>query len=530
MKVIIADDEMHICTLINHLIDWDSLGLTLLGIFGNGIDVLKQFEKEPADILICDIEMPGMSGLELIKNVTENYPACKCIIISGFRNFEYARTAMQYGITNYLLKPIDEEELNKTLKSVISSSKEVRNITSAVREQSIRHGLLDVLLLRVNKDDINAINEKYNYRLHEGLFRMFKVVFTGIDIRSDIMPKIFSIFSEIIKPKLMDFCYEAEIFRLSSSSELVFINYNANSEKFMKPMIDRIFRETITELMAKTQCKFFIGVGMPVNHISHVNISYQSAKYAVCKRMSAKDKLIYYIDYDEFKAFQEEKIDLTPDNRQKLLNIIENIDLQGISKWLDDSFKENERVFCQNPYLIFEFSNKIVNLFILAMDNLEVPVNESDEFMQRISILFDNCISKSAFKERLKNILITEMNNRLSQKKKNMSVYVQQAKNYIDKHYAENITLEHIAEKLYINPVYLSTVFKNETRMNFSKYLTFVRIEKAKEMLRNSEMNLKQVAHSVGYNSTHYFTNRFKSVTGIRPLEYRRLHMHEIGE
>lgn len=93
MKVVIADDEVYVCSLLKHLIDWNGLGLSLAGEYHNGNDVISHFEKEPVDILICDIEMPGLSGNELIKHVATHYPQCKCMVISGFRVFEYARSA-----------------------------------------------------------------------------------------------------------------------------------------------------------------------------------------------------------------------------------------------------------------------------------------------------------------------------------------------------------------------------------------------------------------------------------------------------
>lgn len=111
-----------------------------------------------------------------------------------------------------------------------------------------------------------------------------------------------------------------------------------------------------------------------------------------------------------------------------------------------------------------------------------------------------------------------------------MSAYAQQAKGYIDRHYMENITLEIIAGQLNINPTYLSVVFKNEMKMNYSKYLTMVRMEKAKELLRQCDKNLTQVAHVVGYDRTAYFSNVFKLYAGIKPTEYQRLHQHGIGD
>lgn len=130
----------------------------------------------------------------------------------------------------------------------------------------------------------------------------------------------------------------------------------------------------------------------------------------------------------------------------------------------------------------------------------------------------------------LSAIIQEEMTQRLGEKKQNMIIYAQQAMNYIDKHFAEVITLELIAEKLHISPVHLSVVFKRETGTNYSKYLAGVRVEKSKEFLKQPHMNLSQVANAVGYDSPTYFGNLFRKYTGLRPSEYRRLHQQDIGD
>jgi two-component system response regulator YesN len=124
MKVMIVDDEIRVGNLIKNLIDWERLGLELAGVYQNGFDVLERFQHEPADILLCDIEMPEITGIELIQRISAEYPATKCIIVSGFRNFEYARQAMQYGVDYYILKPIDEDELNNTLSIICKATAE----------------------------------------------------------------------------------------------------------------------------------------------------------------------------------------------------------------------------------------------------------------------------------------------------------------------------------------------------------------------------------------------------------------------
>ena len=116
MKVIIADDEVKVCQLIEHLVDWESLGMEVVSVAHNGIEAVEAVGKYHPDIVITDIRMPGCNGLDLIKETKELLPQVEFIIISGYRHFEYAQTAIRFGVRDYLLKPIKKDELNATLK------------------------------------------------------------------------------------------------------------------------------------------------------------------------------------------------------------------------------------------------------------------------------------------------------------------------------------------------------------------------------------------------------------------------------
>lgn len=530
MKVIIADDEVHICSLLKHVIEWDSLGLVLLGAFQNGQDVLRQFEKEPADILICDIEMPGMNGIELIRQVTNAWPDCECVVVSGFRNFEYARTAMQYGVAHYLLKPIDAGELNGVLKSIVERSQAGPQPPTSISEQSIRMGLLDYLLGGGSGTDLETLNRKYHLHMQPGIFYVLSAVFTDIDIHSDFLPQIMSIFSDIMKQKLMDFCHEAEVFRTSPVSALVLVNYDAGQEKLMHSMLDNALREALTELGGKTQCRCFFGVGIPVQDVAALPESRQSSLSAVCKRYEDANRPIYYAAFLERWDPAGQAIELGHDARSELANAIESIHVPAIQKWTEAQFRHNKKAFDAFPRLAFDFCLAVAELSLSTFDRLDVPVENKTAFRKNAEVLFQNCSSFVGLQKALATVLCDAVTQRLSDKQQNMAVYVQQAMNYIDKHYAETITLEVIAEKLHISPVYLSVVFKSEAGMNYSKYLASARIEKSKELLKNKAMNLSQVANAVGYESTSYFTNLFRKHTGLKPSEYRRLHQHDIGD
>ena len=527
MKVVIADDEVHVCSLVKHLIDWDGLGLTLAGVFHNGDEVIAHFKHDPADILICDIEMPGMTGNDLIKRISTDYPACKCMVISGFRVFEYARSAMQYGVTKYLLKPIDGDELNAALRSIINDENAAQSLSNTIEQQSARLGLIDLLEADIENESIRSINKKYHYQFREGTFAIIKAVFTDIDIHSEFLPRLMVIFTDSIKMKLSDFCIETEVFRTSAISAIVVINYTEDRASFLPSILDQILRNTLEELGGKTQCKCYFGVGVAVHTIQELKKSWQTATNAAYYRVNNENKQTYYAQYTFDSSVNQIVID--SQDKQALLNCIEAINISGIKQWSDDYFSAHAKIFSENSYYAFDFCFKVIDLLIMAFDDLNVPIEDKDAFRKNTEIIIESCSSLRHLKQKLISVIEEEVSKRLHDKQKNIAVYAQQAKNYIDKHYAELITLDVIADKLHISPVYLSAVFKSETGMNYSKYLSSVRINKSKQLLRECDMNLTQIANAVGYDSSTYFSKLFRKNTGLKPMEYRRLHQHNIG-
>lgn len=529
MKVIIADDEIHICSLLKHLIQWEELGLSLLGVFNEGRSVLAQFEKEPADILICDIEMPGMNGIDLIEQVRNAAPDCQFVIVSGFRNFEYARNAMHLGVTHYLLKPIDKTELNKTLHAVISKSQQSGDIQTLLSNTAARQDLFNLLNACLSPGDMASVNKSYGFHFTAGAFNCIKAVFSGVDAEADVLPQLARLFRKSLRARLESFCSEVEFFKASPVSECILINYPRQEGILMNSLLDNIFHEILVELGGRSQSRCYLGIGKRVENTAELNKSFETAVSALNWRFVQPEKRVFYADFQNAPKAAGTKNLLTLEERHSLRQIIESIQPNQASRWVDDLFKKNEKIFTENPNLIRDWYDTTIDLLITAFDELNVPIGDKNGFRQTAAIAFDNSLTLQSLKRSTGGIIAREITRRLIEKQLNASAYVQQIKNYIQKNYAQKITLEIIAEVLHLTPVYLSIIFKNETGMNYSRYLTLVRMDKAKELLKRCDRNLTQISNEVGYDSTNYFTRLFKEVTGIKPSEYRRLHQRDIG-
>lgn len=525
MKVIIADDEVHICSLIKYLIAWEELGLTFGGMFSCGEEVWEFLQRESADILICDIEMPGMNGIELMQKIAGQRPEMKIIVISGFRDFDYARSAMKYGAANYLLKPINEKELNDVLREIVSSSCEELRRDSIIMHASSRQQLLAVLTDPARQEEREAANRDYDYHFVEGGFCVLRVAFPGEGKDLEAQRLIMRMFEEILCPKLADLCPEFECYRESAVHLCVLFNYEAGSEGTLGAALSSILHYTIVELGSKTRSEIYIGVGTAVRDFRQISKSYWSARQALCGRLFQKELRILYAGAQPQAQPQHEL--LTVEEHRELAKAIETIDPDGARQQIGQILRRNERAFRADPALVFACGDQILQCLEHTMEQL--GASEEDSAADAAAAL-EGSADLPDFERRVSELVCGEINRRLSKKLANVSAYAQRAKEYIDRHYMENVTLEAIARRLNINAAYLSVVFKNEMKMNYNKYLTMIRMEKAKELLCQCDKNLTEVAHAVGYDRTAYFSNVFKSYMGIKPSEYQRLHQRGIGD
>lgn len=529
MKVLIADDEIHICSLLKYLIDWQGLGLEFGGSFSTGQAVLDYLARQEADILLCDIEMPGVNGIELMKALSQSHPALKVVVISGFRNFDYVRSALQYGASNYLLKPIDEKELNGVLRSIVTAAREDPVHKTMIMRASSRLQLLDEIRRPGAADDLAAVNRGYNYHFVPGSFQVLCAVFPGVEQGSDAPRLIMRMLEETLRPKLADFCQDFEFYREDTLHMAVLFNVESGGEQAVRTTLDGILHNAIVELGCKTQSEATIGVGRAASRFGEVYRSYQSARQVLCRRLYAPTQHILYAEFAPRRPAGSVEL-ITAEEKRAIARSVEEIDPDGACAQVRQLFRRNERAFAADPCLVLECGRRVLQLLSNVMEELDGPQEEPGKFLREAELTLESSRTAQEVEDRLCALIGEQINTKLTKKLSNVAAYAQQAKGYIDRHYQENITLELLAGQLNINPAYLSVVFKNELGMNYSKYLTMVRMEKAKELLRRCDLNLTQVAHAVGYDRTAYFSSVFRAYAGIRPAEYQRLYQHGIGD
>ena len=500
MKVVIVDDEVRIGNLIKNLIEWDRLGLELMGVYQNGFDVLERFQREPADILICDIEMPEITGIELIRRISGAYPATKCVIVSGFRDFEYARQAMQYGVDYYILKPIDEEELNTTLSTICKATAKEREKTRSERNAlflAVQSGSYQPLSL-------SEINRRYGFTFAAGAFFFLKIIATSEEALESVLPGLMT--------RLPLLCNDMALFGRDERSVSALINLNPSASK-----------EGVVELLQETLAQgapsLYIFVGPDFSDTEDLIQENARMNRAAWRRLFLPKAGVYSVEGEEAAT-----VKLMESENNRLMKAVESVEKDAFSKLIREIFYERLQQLKEAPCLVVSVTEIVAMSVFNKLYNLGVRSNDFSAVRDSIAEKLDAAKDLDDVVRGVTDVLYGDIRNKLIVYTDEESDYVRQAKNYILKNYNQNISLESLAEELRLNQSYVSSIFKDGTGINFKQFLTDVRMDNAKRLLRETNMNISQIAYEVGYKNAFYFTNTFTAHEGIKPQEYRRMH------
>ena len=226
-KVLLIDDEIHVRSLMKYLIHWEELGLTLMGEYDNAEDALAQMQQDPADIVITDICMPGMDGLEMIAQMQQSNNDCSFVLISGYRDFEYAKKAIGLGVSEYIVKPINEEEINRVLRKVITGA--VKNRQGDTRTGELRQKLYPTLI-RKGKRVEPDVGETYGFHFApDGWYRILQLGFCNCS-EEDNTREIIEEFYHTLREDVGAYCYETEGFPLSELRYDILLQYEKERE------------------------------------------------------------------------------------------------------------------------------------------------------------------------------------------------------------------------------------------------------------------------------------------------------------
>ncbi|MBU9744891.1 response regulator [Lachnospiraceae bacterium ASD3451] len=529
-KVVIIDDEIHIRSLVRNLIHWEELGLECAGCYASGQEALERIRETDIDVVITDIQMPGMSGLELIRQIQAVRGECSFIIISGYRDFEYAQTAVKLGVLDYVCKPIDEEELNTSLTRICRREGAV--VTKSERKSSPRRkNFVTVIKGQCKEISVDTANKDYDFHFQrDGVFRVLELGFCGVDEYSNVSQnaeKIIKTLGEYLSSR----CYEYESFLLTGNFYAMVVQYREAEDGALLRGLSGVYLDLVHRYTDLFAGRFYISAGKTAREIGDLYESYRGADFFIHGRLYYGNSRVYIADYiPELQKKYHESLVLTVDEKKELIRAMEGIQLDGLKKSVIRLYDSYSNEMKENPTLAYYMAFQIFDILISVLADHDINMNELNSAREEFRLKLENCDTLPMLERTLTRGCSDKISGYLSEKKQNAQVYIQFTKEYIEKHYASDLSLNMIAERIQINPSYLSTVFKEQTGINYNKYLTSVRIEKSKELLKDPRYNISQIAQMVGYSSTRYFGKMFVSETGIKPGEYRRLYSGKSGK
>ena len=511
-KIMIVDDETAIRNGLRTIIDWEDLGIEVAGEAANGKQALALIDHFQPHILLTDIKMPEMDGIELLKNVTIQYPSIKVAVLSGFNDFSYVRSAMKTGAVNYLLKPVDTQELISAMKEIIGTIE--RSVKSSIEQREFIHYLQRNTLNRIitNGISLKEFREKcdiLNISLNSS--KMF-VCLISIKISSDDSWELYAasnIFEEIISNS--DKCY-------------VFTDDHNNVVLLFKDTpvrtIELLLQTCLEKLLSFLDNHGVAAIGELATSHRLLSKSYDTAiKLLNYQLVYGADRIFSYEKYNT--SSNDGSIPLLFTN---FASTIEKWDKEGIKDNIDNLFSEVENGNYSVVPDTFKYS--IIDIMSFVLYRL-TTTGLSPEFLQKTKDSIYDRLQNITTQDELKSLLYDfsmSIVSKLSDNYSNYySYYVKTVIDYIDdKYYDINISLKTMSNLIGVNAAYLGRLFKHETGGYFSDYLNGKRISEASRLLQSTYMKANDVSKKVGFSSISYFYTIFKKITGQNPGEIRK--------
>lgn len=536
--MIIADDEFIVRDGLRSIVEWESLGVEIIAEAVNGQEAYDLCVQLNPDIILTDIRMPLLDGLEVAMKLQEEKRDIKVIIISGIQDFSYVKTALDVNAEGYILKPIKINELNEVVKKVAADIYKERN-----RKQEMYH------IKQQLYENLSVIREKFLRNLLIGVFKNEQEVedklnFFNISLKVK-QPIVVCVLQVDNYTQLNEYSTEEDKQLLSFSilnildehltghnsgisfclSENEFILIFSQNNPFGSKLTD-ICGEISSCLKKFLKISVSIGIGCTVNNCLQIKTSYKDACTALNYKFYTGENSI--ISIDDINSIMD-----IPSNRgnienynlfeceNQLINIIKLGDCNGVAKLIKDMFCH----FSTEKGLPVNYVQSICTELICITSR---SLYELDEDIQNIissqaSILTGINYAENIFdlqRDMLSTFTTIAMYFANKHSQKNGKI-IKKVKEIIEKKYMEDISTSKISDEIYLTPNYISQIFSQETGETIAEYITKVRMENAKELLKTTDFKILEVAEMVGFKSPQYFSNVFKKYTGIHPQKFR---------
>jgi len=518
-KVFFVEDEIITREGIRDNVDWETSGFEFCGEASDGEMALPLLRTTQPDVLITDIKMPFMDGLQLSKIVLERMPQVKIVILSGHDEFEYAQEAIKLGVTDYLLKPITVQKLQDVLQKLsvqLEDEKKEQEKIKQLREQveENRSMLCERLLFKLIVGAISPIEaiEKGQSLGLDLSARHYLVLFLRIELGDRSEQYDHDEYLQVQNAVIGLAEKNPDIFILKRDwSDLIFI-MKGGTQEYLEDERDTLLAE-VRQDVAKTRYQLSLGVGATVDRIADISQSFAEAVVNIQEPESRNRSGL---------SRAVEQAELLKLDKSTIENYLRSGGKDEFDTFFDAYLKPLGEAAVKSDlikdYLFVDVALAAARL----VNDLGGDVDHIIPELNSIETIMSNINTVEELREQTGRLLFGALDFRDCQPNGRHRNLIHQAKEYIENHYTDpKLSLNDVAGAVNLSASHFSVVFSQEACQTFKEYLTEVRINKAKELLRMTTLQSTDIAFRVGYNDPHYFSFVFKKNAGLSPTEFR---------
>ncbi|MBD2871554.1 response regulator transcription factor [Paenibacillus arenilitoris] len=526
-KVLLVDDEAHITRNLEKVIPWEMLGLTVAGVAKNGAEALEQMENTEFDLMLCDIRMPVMDGLELVRHLRNKGSACDIIMLSGYQDFTYTRAAIQCGVKDYVLKPIPYDELTGVIARIMSGrrSKQKRQQEEKQKLGRIIDLASEKILYDVIMDYTDVTADNWLLTGDEQQLKRKKFVLLLFDLLAgteqtkdwrdwpDKERKLWNFaVCNVLREALRREGHHHAVIQIRDGEWCVLIETD-ESAAYDLPVVEQWTKTLLAAVKEHVKLPLFAGIYREFASAEGLSAAYKQVQQGMQLTPAHDDIAVYPSGQQSARQADQALWDAAED----MLGAVKRGDaaaadghLAGLAKKLQQMNEpSSDRV---KPLLHFF----VLHLMREMKEMGAFPKEQEEKLWRRLDRRFD-----------IKDLLavIRQVTNAVSEKsadkKKQSERSMAIAKDYLDRHLYRDLSVDEAAAHVGLSTSYFSLLFKQNFGETFIEYVTRQRMERAKALLLETPKSVAQIAKEVGYSERRYFTKVFMKYTGDNPTDYR---------
>lgn len=533
-RIIIVDDEPKIIQLIRQLGKWEELGIEIVDECHDGEAALESILRNKPDFVLSDIKMPVYDGIQLIEKVREHYLDTLFILLSGYRHFEYARSAIQLNVMDYLLKPIDEGQLNETLEKVcrridqLKQQKENHERVLKWEEQEDERQTRDMwqdiiywqpgIFIPLQEMSLEECNEHYHTGFEPGCFQ----VICTVSNLNGMLETDDSLFSDKVRQfALSGFQGLGRVLYFATfRGHVLILNFKEEKKTEIRNAISALFYNIrdLNEIYGNFRLNIGCG-GVKYTHQELAESFYEAGAAEWGRLVFLGSSIIEYSQIAGLEKFDLEKL-VSPAEWQQILDCVKYLREEELGDLFAKIYQRAGLYNNGNPACMKHV------FYQMEKELREAGIGEAKEESLGEDFFYAYLEAKN-FQQIFRN-LYQQLERKIAEEQKKLKEKLGkplgEAVRYIKNNYMNQISQEEVAAAANVSTNYLSHLFKEEMKIGFNEYLTQIRIEESMRLLTETNLTVKQIAAKSGYLDEKYYSKLFKKQTGIKPTDYRKLY------